>query len=135
MAHLRAGCENRRRPEANGGDPSFCRRCQAFLVVARDSRGGRDSPEMPPELHGHCDPAFVAVRDAFAAGFDEHGELGGAVAVWSGGRLVVDLWAGLADAEAGAAWQEDTIAHAHSVSKPLASASVWLLVQRGLIEL
>jgi CubicO group peptidase (beta-lactamase class C family) len=90
---------------------------------------------MPPELHGRCDPDFAPVRDAFAAGFDERGELGAAVAVWSGGRLVVDLWAGAADAGAGARWQEDTIAHAYSVSKPLASACLWLLLERGLVEL
>src|SRR5262245_30040049 len=90
---------------------------------------------MPPELHGSCDPAFTAVCDAFAAGFDERGELGAAVAVWHDGRLAVDLWAGLADPVAGVPWRESTIAHVYSVSKPLVAACAWLLVERGELEL
>jgi len=88
-----------------------------------------------PELHGRCDPTFAIVREAFAAGFEERGELGAAVAAWLDGRLVVDLWAGLADPVSGRAWDEDSIAHAYSVSKPLVSACLWLLAERGRIEL
>jgi CubicO group peptidase (beta-lactamase class C family) len=88
-----------------------------------------------PELHGRCDPPFEPVREAFAAGFAERGELGAAVAVWHDGRLAVDLWAGLADPASGRPWQEDTIAHAYSVSKPLVSACAWLLGERGQLDL
>jgi CubicO group peptidase (beta-lactamase class C family) len=85
--------------------------------------------------HGRCDARFDGVRQAFAAGFEERGELGAAVAVWLDGELVVDLWAGLADPAAGVPWQRDTIAHVYSVSKPLVAACVWLLAERGLLEL
>jgi CubicO group peptidase (beta-lactamase class C family) len=61
-------------------------------------------------VHGSCEPAFAAVGNAFERGFAERGELGAAVAVHLNGRLVVDLWGGDADSEAGSAWQEDTIA-------------------------
>jgi CubicO group peptidase (beta-lactamase class C family) len=90
---------------------------------------------VPPAIHGRCDAAFATVGDAFAEGFEARGELGGAVAVRSGGRLVVDLWAGLADPVAGVPWERDTIAHVYSVSKPLVTACAWLLVERGLLEL
>jgi CubicO group peptidase (beta-lactamase class C family) len=86
-------------------------------------------------VHGSCEPAFAAVREAFERGFDERGELGAAVAVHLNGQLVVDLWGGDADFEAGSAWQEDTIAHAYSVSKPLVATCALLLADRGELDL
>jgi hypothetical protein len=50
-----------------------------------------------PPLEGHCDPRFAAVREAFAANFVEHGEIGAAVCIRIGDRTVVDLWGGFAD--------------------------------------
>jgi CubicO group peptidase (beta-lactamase class C family) len=88
-----------------------------------------------PQVHGYCNDAFAAVGDAFSEGFAERGELGAAVAVWSGGELVVDLWGGSADVAARRPWERDTIVHAYSVSKPLVSACAWLLAQRGDLEL
>ena len=89
--------------------------------------GTSDSPSVTVELHGPCDERFAAVERAFVAGFESRGELGAAVAVWSDGRLVVDLWGGLADPVVGTPWQEDTIAHAYSVSKPLVASCALLL--------
>ncbi len=86
-------------------------------------------------VHGSCEPAFAAVGNAFERGFAERGELGAAVAVHLNGRLVVDLWGGDADSEAGSAWKEDTIAHAYSVSKPLVATCVLLLADRGELDL
>ena len=90
---------------------------------------------MAVETHGTCDPAFAAVRDAFEEGFEERGELGAAVAIHLNGAPVVDLWAGLADPVLGRPWQEDTIAHAYSVSKPLVATCALLLADRGELDL
>ena len=86
-------------------------------------------------VHGWCEPAFAAVGNAFERGFAERGELGAAVAVHLNGQLVVDLWGGDADSEAGSAWQEDTIAHVYSVSKPLVATCALLLADRGELDL
>ena len=75
------------------------------------------------------------MEEAFARGFEERGELGAAVAVHLNGRLVVDLWAGLADAVEGMPWVESTIAHAYSVSKPLVATCALLLAERGELDL
>jgi CubicO group peptidase (beta-lactamase class C family) len=88
-----------------------------------------------PQVHGYCNDGFGTVGDAFSEGFERRGELGAAVAVWSGGELVVDLWGGHADVATGRPWERDTIAHAYSVSKPLAAACAWMLVERGKLEL
>ena len=45
------------------------------------------------EVHGHVEPRFDAVREAFATNFVRHGDVGAACAVYHHGRLVVDVWA------------------------------------------
>lgn len=90
---------------------------------------------MRGEPQGHCDPAFAAVAEAFARGFEERDELGAAVSVVVDGESVVDLWGGLADAVEGTPWGEHTIAHAYSVSKPLVATCALLLADRGQLEL
>ena len=50
-------------------------------------------------IHGHCDAAFLDVKDTFRQNFDEGLEFGATVAVTHGGRYVCDLWAGYADPE------------------------------------
>jgi CubicO group peptidase (beta-lactamase class C family) len=52
-------------------------------------------------IHGSTDPRFQTVRDAFAANFCDHGEVGAALCVYVRGRCVVDLWGGIADLTTG----------------------------------
>ena len=54
----------------------------------------------PPKavVDGHCDARFAAVRQAFAENFAVEDEVGAALCVYAGGRRVVDLWGGFADA-------------------------------------
>jgi CubicO group peptidase (beta-lactamase class C family) len=47
------------------------------------------------EIGGTVERGFEPVRDAFAANFDERGDLGAACCVYVGGTPVVDLWGGL----------------------------------------
>ena len=46
------------------------------------------------EPQGTCDPAFAAVRDAFAQNFADGLELGASLSISVDGRNVVDLWGG-----------------------------------------
>ena len=46
---------------------------------------------MTIEIFGTCDAAFTTVRDALQENFASGDEVGEAVAVWTGGRSVVDL--------------------------------------------
>jgi CubicO group peptidase (beta-lactamase class C family) len=87
------------------------------------------------ETLGFCAPAFAPVADAFARGFEDRDEVGGAAAVHLNGELVVDLWAGLADPLEGRPWETDTIAHAYSVSKPFVAACALVLADRGQLDL
>ncbi|MGW5260846.1 serine hydrolase domain-containing protein [Microbispora sp. NPDC004025] len=81
-----------------------------------------------------CDPAFAAVADAFR---ETDGGAGGgaALAVYAGGRLVVDLWQGTADADGVRPWERDTVVNVFSASKGMLATLAHLYVQRGLLDL
>jgi CubicO group peptidase (beta-lactamase class C family) len=88
-------------------------------------------------IEGFVAPGFEAVRTAFAAGFDRTDDLrevGAAVAVVHRGELVVSLWGGLADAQSGTPWREDTLANVWSTTKGVTAALVAIAVDRGLID-
>ncbi|MCW2900803.1 MAG: estB 7 [Streptosporangiaceae bacterium] len=87
------------------------------------------------EIHGLCDSAFSAVRDAFEDNFEQRGELGAAVTVLAGGRTVVDLWAGHADAARTRSWDQDTLVNVWSTTKGVVALCAHILVDRGLLEL
>lgn len=88
-----------------------------------------DSP-----VQGHADPDFAAVAAAFEENFRSRDELGAAVCVYRHGVKVVDLWGGWADAARTRPWRKDTIVCMMSVGKGMAALCVWMLVDRGLID-
>jgi CubicO group peptidase (beta-lactamase class C family) len=75
------------------------------------------------------------VRDAFEQNFLLGKEVGAAVAAWVDGELVVNLWAGMADAAGTQPWQVDTLATVLSGTKGLTSTCVHQLVERGEVDL
>ncbi len=86
-------------------------------------------------IEGSCDPAFEAVRTAFRHGFEQGEELGAAVAVYVGDRLVVDLWGGVAERRSGRPWDRDTPCLAFSCAKPVTGTAALLLAERGAYAL
>jgi CubicO group peptidase (beta-lactamase class C family) len=85
-------------------------------------------------VHGDVDEGWGAVRDAFAANFDERAEVGAAVSVFHHGRKVVDLWGGVADAASGRPWAEDTIVLVYSSTKGVTAVLANLAIERGLLD-
>jgi len=86
-------------------------------------------------VEGTCAEGFEAVRDAYAANFVDPGEIGAAVSVVVDGRMVVDLWGGLADAHTGRAWGRGTPVLVYSATKGLTAACALILWERGLLDL
>ncbi len=86
------------------------------------------------EIHGHCDPAFVAVKEALATNFAE-GDLGAAGAVIHKGEMVVDLWGGHRDLAATKPWERDTIVNVWSTTKMMAALCVLMLHDRGALSI
>lgn len=87
------------------------------------------------EVFGTCDPWFEPVREAFSAHFREGLEHGASVALSVDGRLVVDLWAGVASRRTGALWGRDTIVNLYSATKGVSALTLHLLADAGLLEL
>ncbi|MFF7891847.1 serine hydrolase domain-containing protein [Streptomyces sp. NPDC007907] len=91
--------------------------------------------EFGTQVHGQCDARFTAVREAFEENFRKRGELGAAVTVIIGGRTVVDLWGGWADAARSRPWERDTLVNVWSTSKGPVALCAHILADRGLLDL
>ena len=87
------------------------------------------------EIGGRVDPGFEAVREAFAANFERHREAGAACCVHVGGRPVVDLWGGLADAATGRPYDRDTLQLVFSTTKGATALCCHMLAERGELDL
>ena len=90
---------------------------------------------MATPITGTCDPAFAAVRDAFAENFAARGEVGAGVSVVIDGRTVVDLAGGWADEARTRPWQTDTLVNVYSVGKAFIGLLALQLVGQGRIDL
>ena len=87
------------------------------------------------QVQGHFELQFEAVRDAFAALFDDPQERGAALCILVGGQTVVDLWAGTSDKDASEAWHTDTILNLFSCTKTFTAVTALQLVAEGKLEL
>lgn len=85
-------------------------------------------------IEGVCDPRFARVREAFAATFAQGLEHGGGVSVVAGGKTVVDLWGGHADAARTRPWRRDTLINVWSSTKGVVALAVAMLVERGQLD-
>ncbi|MFP6729550.1 MAG: serine hydrolase domain-containing protein [Alphaproteobacteria bacterium] len=89
---------------------------------------------MNASIQGTTDPRFAAVRDAFAANFEDGLDQGAAFAVVSDGRLIVDLWGGRADAAGGRPWARDSLVNVWSTTKGVVALAMAMLVERGTLD-
>ena len=86
-------------------------------------------------IEGWCDPRLSAVREAFAANFDERGEVGAAVCVIVDGETVVDLVGGWVDRARTQPWRADTLVDVYSASKGILATLALQLVDTGVLDL
>jgi CubicO group peptidase (beta-lactamase class C family) len=83
--------------------------------------------------HGTVEPEFERVRDSFERGLQK-AELGAAVSAYVGGRRVVDLWGGWADANETRPWQRNTIVGTMSATKGMTATCAHHVIDRGLLD-
>jgi len=86
-------------------------------------------------IHGTCDPRFARMKEVFAEGFRERGEVGAAVSVVVDGETVVDLWAGHADQAKTRPWERDTLVNVYSTTKGVTALCAHRLVEEGRLDL
>src|ERR1700730_17915214 len=89
----------------------------------------------PVAVEGSCERRVVAVRVALWDNFRERGEVGAAVCVMAGGRVVADLWGGWADPGCARQWQPDTLVNMFSVGKGLVAVCAAGLSAQGTLDL
>jgi CubicO group peptidase (beta-lactamase class C family) len=87
------------------------------------------------QIQGHFELQFEAVREAFAALFENPQERGAALCIQVGGETVVDLWAGTADKDGAQAWHSDTILNLFSCTKTFTAVTALQLVAEGKLAL
>ena len=87
------------------------------------------------QVYGEVASGFERVKDAFAANFENNGEVGAACSAYHRGEKVVDLWGGVADQESGRPWAEDSMVLVASSTKGATAICANLLVQRGELDL
>lgn len=85
------------------------------------------------EIRGSVASGFEAVREAFEANFDQHGEVGAAFSVYVDGEAVVDLTGGTRTD--GSPYDDATLQMVFSSTKGATAACAHLLAQRGELDL
>ena len=88
-------------------------------------------------IEGSVAAGFEPVRRAFAYNFerdDAYRELGASLAVYRGGELIVDLYAGWRDEAHTIPWTRDTLVNIWSATKGVAAIAVAALVARGQLH-
>lgn len=89
------------------------------------------------DVSGTVAPGFEAVRDAFAANFqnaDPYRDVGASLCVYHRGQQVVDLWGGHRDAARTNPWTPDTLVNVWSTTKGVTAIALATLVDQGLID-
>jgi len=87
------------------------------------------------EIHGHCDERFEPLRAMLRANQEQGIDEGASLAVTHHGELVVDLWTGSFDWDRTRPWERDTMVRVFSTSKAPMVILIWMLYDRGLLDL
>jgi CubicO group peptidase (beta-lactamase class C family) len=87
------------------------------------------------ELLGDVDEGFTGVAEAFMSGFSDGRDIGGALAVFVDGRLVVDVWSGYLDRNRKQLWSRDTLSCLFSATKGVSALCVLQAVAENLLQL
>jgi CubicO group peptidase (beta-lactamase class C family) len=85
------------------------------------------------QVNGTVGKGFERVRDAFAANFENHGEVGAACCVYLHGKPVVDLWGGAKTAD-GQPYTAETLQLVASTGKGVESIAAHMLAQEGKLD-
>jgi CubicO group peptidase (beta-lactamase class C family) len=86
-------------------------------------------------IDGWTAPGFEDVRVAFEKNFAEGLEVGAAFSAYHRGRLVVDVWGGIADPATQRPWERDSMILVYSTTKGATAIAAHKLAQEGLLDI
>jgi CubicO group peptidase (beta-lactamase class C family) len=87
------------------------------------------------QVRGAVDAGYGGLMDVFVANFLDRHDLGAGCTAYVDGRVVVDLWGGLADRRTRRPWNHDTPAVMFSCTKGVLAICVYVLVQQRRLRL
>ena len=100
--------------------------------LAMEQKHGSKGEGLADLIGGEVDEGYGKVADVFRRNLSSGKEVGAAVAVYRGGRKVVDLWGGFRNGITQAPWEQDTLVTVFSTTKGVASLAVAVAASRGL---
>ena len=100
-----------------------------FLLVTVIS-----SKSIELRIQGTTANGWEFVRDSFEENFLQGRDLGGSMAIYHQGKLVVNLWGGWFNASKTQLYDNNTLQLVFSTSKGLVAVAAALCVQRGLLD-
>jgi CubicO group peptidase (beta-lactamase class C family) len=83
---------------------------------------------------GSVETGFEPVQEAFAANFEQHGEVGAACCVYLHGKRVVDLWGGVTAPGGSNPYTGDTLQMVWSTTKGVVAIAAHMLAQEGKLN-
>lgn len=86
------------------------------------------------DVNGTAEDRFAATKEVLGTSIDNGDNVGAAFAASLDGRMVVDIWAGHADAAATKPWERDTIVNVYSTTKTMCALTALLLADRGELD-
>ena len=89
---------------------------------------------MTTSTHGHCEPRFDRVREAFEQNLSGESQVGARITVIQEDELVVDLWGGYRTEAKTDPWDEHTLVCCMSVTKGVVALAAHLLAERGKLD-
>jgi CubicO group peptidase (beta-lactamase class C family) len=101
------------------------------MIVAGE-RTGRS--RTMADIKGSWDPRFEGVVTTLASSLDAGTDVGAAVAVFLGGKPVVDAWGGYVDEDHSSPWEQDTITNVWSTTKTMTFLCTLMLADRGELD-
>ena len=108
-------------------------RAHLLTREAPESQEYASTMAIQAELNGTVARGFERVRDAFAANFAQHGDVGAACCVYLHGKPVVDLWGG-ARTPGGQPYTAETLQMVASTTKGMVAIAAHLLAQDGKLD-
>ncbi|KAL5018589.1 hypothetical protein ScPMuIL_004311 [Solemya velum] len=85
-------------------------------------------------VNGYIKEGFEKVGDIFRANLESGLDRGGNFSVYYHNELVVDIWGGFADEEAGRLWKKGDLTASYSITKSVAAIVVAHLVDRKVLD-
>ena len=86
------------------------------------------------QVGGSVAAGFEPVREAFAANFEQHGEVGAACCVHLHGKRIVDLWGGVTAPGGSQPYTADTLQMVWSTTKGVVAMAAHILAQEGKLD-